>query len=87
MNVRQLEWEHYWGTAIPGEQMIGKELSLLLLNTLAYENLCKFVQCLPFFHGTNASFLSGLCQHALIYHYAEGDVVIYEVKIIIINFF
>ena len=81
MNVRQLEWEQYKGTAIPGEKMIGRELPDLLQTTLAYENINKFIHCVPFFHGADPSFVSTLCKYALIYHYAEGEVVLYEVYI------
>ena len=79
MNVRQLEWQHYGGTAIPGQEAIGKELSELIQDTLAYENLNKFMQCVPYFHGVNPSFLALLCKHALVYFYAEGEIVLYEV--------
>ena len=80
INVRQLEWEHYAGTAVPGQNKMGKELSEDLQNALAYENLNKFVECVPFFHGVDPSFVAQLCNEAMIFHYTEGDIVIYEVR-------
>lgn len=81
INVRQLEWEHYAGTAVPGETKIGRELSKDLQDALAYESMSKFIECVPFFFGVDPSFVSQLCNEAVIFHYTEGDIVIYEVSI------
>ena len=80
MNVRQLEWEHYAGTAIPGKEKIGRELSEPLQDALAYESLNKFIACVPFFHVVDSSFVAMLCKHVVIYHFSEGDIIVYEVS-------
>ncbi|XP_076825494.1 uncharacterized protein LOC143471047 [Clavelina lepadiformis] len=78
MDVRRIEWERYGGTATPGEQTIGRELSDQLRSVLMYESINKFAQGLPFFHGVDPSFVAMLCNHVMTYHYSEGDVIIYE---------
>nr|XP_018667906.1 uncharacterized protein LOC100185773 [Ciona intestinalis] len=78
MNVRRIEWERYCGTATPGVQTIGRELPKQLHSVLLYESVNKFVEGLPFFHGVDTSFIAMLCNHVMIFHYSEGDVIIYE---------
>lgn len=79
MDCRFLEWYRYRGTAVPGVESIGRELPEALHGVLLYESVNEFVKSLPFFYEIDSSFIAMLCGYAKSYHYAAGDVVIYEV--------
>lgn len=78
LDCRFLEWYRYRGTATPGVESIGRELPDALHGALLYESVNEFVKSLPFFYEVDSSFIAMLCGYAKSYHYAAGDVVIYE---------
>lgn len=78
LDCRLIEWHRYHGTATPGVETIGRELPEMLHAVMLYESVSKFVKEMPFFHDVDTSFIAMLCNHVHMYHYSEGDVVIYE---------
>ena len=77
--MRFIEWRRYRGTAIPGKQIIGKELPENLYHKMVAESVGQLFSTLPFFNGVSSSFITVLCKHIATYFYCEGDIIKYQV--------